>query len=164
MYLGSQPNCRFSTANNITICRLYLITSTAAGDLISSSASKGTWRKHHFGCRRNLSATNTQDDGLETLIHEHKEQRRCARCSDLEPPLNSLPALTLPEHIARRITQGPRWQDAGAEQLAARLGTVTLDGSAGAGFFDCIAERLTMMDLEPASVDGPRQALGPVDP
>ena len=98
-----------------------------------------------------LSATNTQEDGSETLIHEHKVQRRC---SDLELPPNSLPALTLPEHIAERISQGPRQQDAGAEQLAARLGIVTLDDSAGADVFDCIAERLTTMDLEPASVDG----------
>ena len=50
------------------------------------------------------------------------------------------------ECIAERITQGQRQQDAGAEQLAARLGTVALDGSAGV--FDCIAERLTTMDLE----------------
>ena len=69
------------------------------------------------------------------------------RVTDLEVPTTALPALTLPEHIARHDTThagGPRQLNAGADQLAARLGTVTLDGPAGAGVFDGIHVTLHM--------------------
>ena len=86
------------------------------------------------------------------------------RVTDLELPTTPLSVLTLPEHIARHPTHGPCQEDAGAERLAAQLGTVTLDGPAGAGVSDGITERLATMDIEPASVDRPRPALGPIDP
>ena len=60
------------------------------------------------------------------------------RVTDLELPTTPLPALTLPEHIARHTTHGQGQLNVCADQLAARLGTVTLDGRAGAGVFDGI--------------------------
>ena len=65
---------------------------------------------------------------------------RLLRVTHSELGTTPLPALDLPEHIARHATHGPHQPNPDADQLAAQLHTVTLYGPAGAGVNDAIVD------------------------
>ena len=58
---------------------------------------------------------------------------RWLRVTHLQLGTTRLPALDLPRYLAEVATHGPHQPNAQADQLAAQLQTVTLDGPAGAG-------------------------------
>ena len=86
------------------------------------------WPAHlnQFDCPRRFRSTYF-------AMTARPEKLRCLRVTHLQLGTTRLPALDLPRYLAEVATHGPHQPNAQADQLAAQLQTVTLDGPAGAG-------------------------------